>query len=243
MKEGLRPFFPYLGSKWSYSRKYYPKPKCNLIIEPFAGSAGYSLRYPDRKVVLYDCYPVITGVWDYLLKATPHEILSLPDLGPEDHIDDFRLPQEVKWLIGFWLHRGNCYPAKTPSSWMRSGKCANSFWGERVRNTIASQLPDIKHWEIYNKSYLSITDNTEATWFVDPPYQVTTCSYKYGSKKLDYVNLGKWCRERKGLVIVCENTAADWLPFQFVDNIRSYRKNSFSAEAVWINNTTKGLCL
>jgi hypothetical protein len=48
----LRPFFGYYGGKWRDAVKHYPPPEHTRIVEPFAASAGYSLRYPDRKVIL-----------------------------------------------------------------------------------------------------------------------------------------------------------------------------------------------
>lgn len=44
----LKPFFTYFGGKYRIAPRY-PKPQYNTIIEPFAGSAGYSLRYPERE--------------------------------------------------------------------------------------------------------------------------------------------------------------------------------------------------
>lgn len=38
---------------------YYPKPKYDRIIEPFAGSARYALKYFDRDILLIDKYPVM----------------------------------------------------------------------------------------------------------------------------------------------------------------------------------------
>lgn len=43
----LHPFFPYYGSKWSLG-PLYPAPRHDRIIEPFAGSACYSLHHPER---------------------------------------------------------------------------------------------------------------------------------------------------------------------------------------------------
>ena len=49
----LRPFWAYYGGKWRAAPRY-PRPMHDTIIEPFAGAAGYSLRYPDRNVVLVE---------------------------------------------------------------------------------------------------------------------------------------------------------------------------------------------
>ena len=49
----LKPFFSYFGGKWR-TAKHYPGPSRDLIIEPFAGSAGYSVRHPHKAVILND---------------------------------------------------------------------------------------------------------------------------------------------------------------------------------------------
>jgi site-specific DNA-adenine methylase len=51
----LHPFFSYFGSKYRLAKRY-PKPQCDEIIEPFAGSAGYALLYPQKQVYLYEVY-------------------------------------------------------------------------------------------------------------------------------------------------------------------------------------------
>ena len=60
--------FSYYGSK-SKIVGYYPPPKYGKIIEPFAGSARYSLKYWQNDVLLVDKYPVIVEVWNYLKNA------------------------------------------------------------------------------------------------------------------------------------------------------------------------------
>src|SRR6266702_1498684 len=103
----LPPFFSFYGSKWQLARRY-PAPRHDVIVEPFAGSAGYSIQYPSRQVVLLELDPVIAGTWQYLISAREREIRSLP-LEMNDG-----LPQEARWLIGWWLNKGGAYPAKTP---------------------------------------------------------------------------------------------------------------------------------
>src|ERR1700677_4867140 len=104
----LRPFFTYYGGKYRIGPKY-PKPLHDTIIEPFAGSAGYSLRHPEKQVILYDMNPRIVATWQYLLKTTEKDIYSLPEI-----FDDLRevknINQEAKWLIGWWCNKGSCEP-------------------------------------------------------------------------------------------------------------------------------------
>ena len=73
----LRPFFPYFGSKWSIAGKYQA-PRHEMVIEPFAGSACYSLHHHRKKVVLIDSSEAIAGLWQFLIRVSPEEIP--PDL-------------------------------------------------------------------------------------------------------------------------------------------------------------------
>lgn len=230
----LRPFFGYYGGKWRDVPKYYPTPLHDTIVEPFAGSAGYALRYPDRNVVLCEIDPVLAAVWDYLIKVSSEEILAIPDLVEGETVDDLEVPQEAKWLVGLWLNRGVSRPRKSPSKWMRDGIRPGSFWGKRVRETIASQVDFIRHWKIYNCSYVDLPFSSKATWFVDPPYQVAGQYYQYGSSQVDYSDLAKWCKSRPGQVIVCENNGATWLPFRDLAVTKTTRANRRSREVIWI---------
>lgn len=146
----LQPFFCYFGGKWRSARRY-PAPQYPVIVEPFAGGAGYSLHYPERKVVLHDVDPTICELWSYLIRVRPAEIMALPSR--VEHVDDVRAPQEAKSLIGFWLNKGGTSPKKTPSTWARSAERPRSFWGPEVKERIAAQVPRIRHWVVKNRSY------------------------------------------------------------------------------------------
>jgi site-specific DNA-adenine methylase len=232
----MRPFFSYYGSKYSFAAKHYPSPSHGTIVEPFAGAAGYALRHADRHVVLCDLDPVIVGVWRYLIEASESEILALPDLPEGGTVDDLLVPQEARWLIGFWLNRGTSSPCKTASRWMREGTRPNSFWGSAVRSTIAMQLAAIRHWQIYECPYSDCHVKGPATWFVDPPYQGAGRRYRYSSKQIDYAALAAWCRTRPGQVVVCENEGASWLPFRPLAETKATHKDRRSKEAVWLNS-------
>lgn len=45
----------YYGSK-SKLLKYYPEPKFNTIVEPFGGTAKYSLKYFENDVTIYELF-------------------------------------------------------------------------------------------------------------------------------------------------------------------------------------------
>lgn len=208
----LKPFFPYYGSKYRIA-PYYQRPLKPHIIEPFAGSAGYSHRYPHLQVTLYDVSPYIVGVWDYLINATVKEIMSLPDV-VDDVRDHPNLPQEAKWLIGFWLQRGTSTPRLTASGWAKRNREEHpgDYWGPSTKRRIVSQLPRIRHWQINRESYEN-APNVEACWFIDAPYQGQP-GKEYRDRIADYSALGAWCRSRKGQVQVCEKQGAEWLPFR-----------------------------
>jgi site-specific DNA-adenine methylase len=236
----LRPFFGYYGGKWRDALKHYPAPKHDTIVEPFAGSAGYSLRYANRKVILCEIDPLLTEVWQYLRRVTPAEIRAIPDLPIDGTVDDLRIVPEAKWLVGLWLNRGISQPRVSPSRWMRDGIRPGSFWGERVRETIASQVESIRHWQVYNCSYDACPVDGEATWFIDPPYEKAGQYYRFGSKQIDYEALAKWSRARRGQVIVCENEGATWLPFRKLADVKTTRAERRSVEVYWLNTFENG---
>ena len=206
----LKPFWCYYGGKWR-SAPRYPSPRYRRIIEPFAGAAGYSTRYHDRDIVLAEKDPIIAGLWRWLIKSRPADILALPLAIPEGGVDALEVEPEARSLIGFWLNKGASRPMKTPSAWMRGGTHASSFWGEVVRDRIAAQVEAIKHWTVIEGGYEYLIQD-EATYFVDPPYQ--RAGKHYRCSEIDYTRLGTWCRALPGQAIVCEEVGADWLPFE-----------------------------
>lgn len=207
----MRPMFPYYGSKWNMAR-YYPKPEQDVVIEPFAGGAGYSSFYGVRKAILVDKDPILAGLWSYLIKVSPEEIMALPEL-PEvgDNVDNYALPQEAKWLIGFWLNRGSATPKKARTAYSARTDRAQLNWGLKAKERVASQLELISEWQVQDGDYHTAPD-IKATWFVDPPYGDKGKFYRVPFKDFDH--LGAWCLKRQGMLIACEGSGADWLPFE-----------------------------
>jgi hypothetical protein len=188
-------------------------------------------------VLLIEANEKVVGVWDFLIRATTDEILSLPLIGPEQTVDDLgAVPQEARWLVGFWLNKGTAQPCKKPSAWMRGMVRPNQFWGEAIRHRIARQVQWIRHWRVRCDTYSSAPDAL-ATWFVDPPYAGRAGSfYPHGSKSTDYSALAAWRRERQGQVIVCENEGAEWLPFVPFHAAKANHggaRKGVSHEAIW----------
>ena len=231
------PFFTFYGGKWRAAPHYTP-PAYETIIEPFAGAAGYSVRWPRKKVILVEKDPKVAAVWRYLIKANEKEILGIPLIKMDQSVDDLPVCEEIRYLVGFWLNKATASPCKTPGAWMREGLRPKSFWGPDIRDRVARQVESISHWKLIEGGYEE-APNIEATWFVDPPYQKAGKLYRYNSSKINFSELADWCKKLSGQVTVCENDGADWLPFEYFRDIKSTEGRSGkskSKEAVWKND-------
>lgn len=209
----------------------YPKPKHDMIIEPFAGSARYALKYFDRDVVLIDKYPVVVKIWKWLQLCSPNDILKLPRRMVEtDRLDTMEFDcEEAKLLMGFVIGCGAERP-RIKATKRKTTDRPNHINYNLER--IAKNLFKIKHWTILEGDYTMAPDHT-ATWFVDPPYQFGGHAYVMSNKAIDFQSLAPWCESRKGQVIVCENTKADWMDF---NPIKAQRGSLFTTtEAIWTN--------
>lgn len=220
--------FSYYGSK-SKIVKHYPPPKYDKIIEPFAGSARYSLKYYDRDITIVDKYDVIVKIWNFLKQASKNDILSLPNLKTGDNLNDYKFDcEESKLLMGFIIKGGDSRSCLKVSP--RRGESI-----QRLKLGIANNLHKIRHWNIILGDYKEL-ENQEATWFIDPPYQYGGHKYPESNKYIDFQMLAKWCKSRNGQVIVCENTKADWLPFKPMIDIQGSMFKT--TEAIWSNMKT-----
>jgi site-specific DNA-adenine methylase len=56
----MQPFFLYYGGKWRLADRLGP-PQRDHVIEPFAGSAGYSVFWEPKKVTLIERDPVVAA--------------------------------------------------------------------------------------------------------------------------------------------------------------------------------------
>ncbi len=234
----MKPMFSYFGSKYRLAKKY-PKPRDGLVIEPFAGSACYSLYWGVKESWLYDLNPKVCGVWDYLIHASSKDILALPlDF---EHVDELTVCQEAKWFIGFGLSCGSTSPRNIISTFTkiaRHNKHANG-WTEQLRQRASEQVNQIRNWKIFNSSYTECPD-VVATWFIDPPYVQKGKLYPYN--EIDRDALSAFCWARQGLVMVCDDDTADYLPFAYLAETRGsgLGGKKMSKEAVWINDSGHG---
>jgi hypothetical protein len=230
-ERGLRPFWRYYGAKWRIAPRY-PRPQYRTIVEPFAGAAGYSLRYPDHDVILVEKYHVIAEIWRWLIAAHPDEVRAIPEV---DAVDDLPawVPQGARWLVGFNLGAQLKRPQLNLSSGLarrrNRGWCEG--WTTAMRERVALQVGAIRHWRVIDGDFATAPD-MEATWLIDAPYQRAGYGYVHGNTDLDFDALGAWCRARRGQVIVCEAAGATWLPFVPFGETRGMSGAS-SREAIW----------
>ena len=218
-------------------------PRYDHIIEPFAGGAGYALRYCDLKVTLYELDEKVCMLWDYLINASEADILALPLLGVDQHIDELGLNGGAYQLVGRWINSQSATFCKKFAPLHKQAMIENSddsrFWGISRRYKTSQIVKRIKHWKIINKSYIEAT-NKKATWFIDPPY-ASKVSKAYNHYKIDYEQLASFCRSRNGQAIVCENTnSLKWLPFRELLTLSGGKqdgdKKRKSTEVLWCSD-------
>lgn len=237
----LQPFIHYYGGKGNLA-KYYPRPTFRTIVEPFAGGASYSLRYPHHNVILVEKNKILYRLWKWLIEvATREDIIALP---PEvSDIQEVDACREAKYLIGWWLNTATVAPCRTPSKWMRQKqkyKANANFWCAHTRNRLAKQVEAIKHWRVFFGDFSIATSVApkDSTWFIDPPYQGSGTYYIESSRNIDFDALGDWCQSLPGQVIVCEQEGSDWLPFVPLHNFSrgGMQGPKVGREVVWLSD-------
>lgn len=218
--------FSYYGSKSKIAR-HYPEPKYDLIIEPFAGAAHYSMLYADKKVLLNDIDSRVINVWRWLQQANENELLELPNVQAGLKFDSIpNITPAQRDLIRWNTNRGEGEKTVASSYGVLS-------WRSK-REKMSQQISKIRHWKFINNDY-EFLDNVKATWFIDPPYQ-NAQGRKYKFNRLDYEKLALWCLSRKGQIIVCENSLSkQWLPFRPLVNLHGIGKTTL--EVVYTNET------
>lgn len=194
--------FYYYGRKKQIA-KYYPSPNYSVIVEPFAGSAAYSL-YGDnwkKEVILVEKDRRVASIWEWLInEATPELIKKLPDLTVGEKSSEFLHIIHAATKMAFHYKTIKVTPVLARN------------W-EISKRYIQGNLFKIKHWRIICADYSAAPD-VEATWFIDPPYKEDSGKgYHYGSGSLDYNHLAKWAKSREGEIIFCEGLYGDYLPF------------------------------
>jgi site-specific DNA-adenine methylase len=226
--------FYYYGGKRRLAR-FYPAPLYDVIVEPFAGSAAYSLRHLDpakrarsvERVILVEKDPRVCETWDRLLAMDADDLTKYP------------IPAVGQRTSDFLLMTAACSNRIARTQEMIVTKRMPVVL-RRMFRQIAAVLPHARgRVEIIHGDYTD-AQNIEATWFIDPPYHVNGRAQSRGmgyaegcdSYSLDYDALATWCRARRGQKIVCEQEGATWLPFEHLRPARnSIGKNM--TEVVW----------
>jgi 16S rRNA G966 N2-methylase RsmD len=223
----------YYGSKSKIVNKY-PKPTKDLIIEPFAGSAKYALRYWEKDVILIEKYDVVYKIWKWLQQCSSNDILKLPILKQGDNLKDFTFDcEEAKMFMGYLTAQG---VAKPQDKAVFRATTHRPNWIKYSLERMSKDIEKIRHWDIRNCDYTEVY-NFDATWFIDPPYQYGGEHYPMSNKDIDFEWLAEWCKNRNGEVIVCENTKADWMEFKPIANLKGSKHKT--VEAVYLNGFEK----
>lgn len=221
----LRPMFRHYGGKWRLSSRCSP-PRYGRIVEPFAGGAGYALRYgAGRRVDLIDAHEGTCAIWSWLLGASQADVMALPvePLHAGEDVRHLGLDRAPMLLIQRWLTTQGKLDAWRMTPMLRrnavEGLRSSSCWDSQIRQRIADQLPHLDRWTITHGHHTDADTSEAATWHVDPPYQDnktarTSSAYgDHGAATIDYAALGEWCRTLPGQVMVHEQHGATWLPF------------------------------
>jgi hypothetical protein len=220
--------FCWFGSKWNAS-KLYPAPIFDTIIEPFAGSAAYSLRYLEKKVIIAEANPELYELWVWLTgDASRGDIMEIP-LNLEIGLDirSLGLTRGQMLLLKMCQRSNNVGDCWTVSKW----GCAPGHWTESMRKRVASQVEMIKHWTV-ERCGIKLMERRKrepVTWLIDPPYQY---NYQYQRPlNLSYSELGSMIKNLRGQVIGCEarctktGRAPTYLPFSdFMETVTSRRR-------------------
>ena len=168
---------------------------------------------------------------NFLIGASYDDIMDI-DLDVQYVFDSCLYPQGAKDLVAFWGYKGAVNPCYKIGKWQKKYSKDNAcrVWSESTRKRVATQVPLIKNWEIYNLSYEDLPD-VKATWFIDPPYQYNKKKYTFND--IDYHKLANWTKERKGLAIACDKQGADWLDFKVLKEHRAFSEKKYN-EMIYI---------
>jgi 16S rRNA G966 N2-methylase RsmD len=224
--------FAYYGAKHGLASRY-PAPRHRVIVEPFAGSAAYSVHHANRidHAIIIDADAQLVELWHELQAMTEADVDLIGN-----QLDGERFTSPLlagiagsTALVGTLAGRDRAVTPRMRTQW------------PSVRRRIVRALPYIKTWQIIHGTYADAPD-IDATWFIDPPYQsiISTAGndYRHGQSCIDFDHLAAWCRSRPGQTIVCEQSPASWLPFHpFASQGNGTQVNgSTRQEVVWLSD-------
>lgn len=229
--------FIYFGSKHGAAR-LYPPPRYPVVVEPFAGAASYSCFWARQRAVnraiLIDTNPALIDLWRRLRRDPGQFLRVRPRLGQRT-LNPI-LVNGGEQLFGVLAGRHRRVTTRMVEDWPHN------------KNRVLATRPFIRRWKFRCDDYRNSPD-IEATWFIDPPYQRqpgtggknTAGGHRYHRFMLEggRSELAKWCRSRRGQVIVCEQSPANWLPFRVFRRQRNaVGRGTYSVrtEVMWTND-------
>jgi len=195
--------FYYYGRKKQIA-KHYPASNYDTIIEPFAGSAAYSLFADNwkKRIILVEKDKRVAEIWKWFIEeATPQKILNLPDLQIGEKTSEFLHILHAVTKMAFKYKTIKVTPVLA-----RNWEISKRYMSENIHK--------VKHWEIISGDYTE-SPNIKATWFIDPPYKdAPGTGYHHSSSNINYEELALWAKNRKGETIFCEGENGDYLEFK-----------------------------
>ncbi len=219
--------FSYYGGKGRLAH-LYPSPRFDVIIEPFAGGASYSLMHPDLEIKINDLDNTVYNIWSYVLS---HDLDSIMNDLPVSVEKGDRVSEIVDIDV---LHPGAVALLRSITNQQTQGLRGTwevfTTWGARDYSLFLKKLeywhPKIRHWKITNNDYKNLWNQT-ATWFIDPPYS-NDAGRLYRTDDVDYDELSEFVKRRYGQTIVCDSSDATWLEFEFLTKTRSSSSKGLS---------------
>lgn len=240
MSKPFRSLFSFYGGK-SRIAHLYPLPAHDIIREPFAGSAGYSLLHHTHQVRLSDCDPAVGAIWRFLLSPTALEVAHRfipPTAQPGALVTDLLPADAPEGLLRLCQATANVGTQGAKGIHNQVTQFGSREW-LRLLPKLDYWLPRISHWQFTQCAYTDVP-NEPATWFIDPPYN-NLAGTRYRQQVPSFPALATWVLTRHGQRIVCENEGATWLGFTPLtprQGIQSRYQKSTAMEVVHVSTSS-----
>lgn len=180
--------FRYSGNKTKLTSLYkLPNQSFDRIVEPYLGSAGFSLNCNHHLPVLgYEINEDLYDMWMWLKQTNKEELLDLYLF-----VEDLKKKEEKPSLKDISLPNG-------PLTYIRVNVCSVvvgqlSSWRIYPQHKLPVQdtiqcLPRLKDFEIKNELAINYENKTCDLVFIDPPYVDTAANYKSKNNKKIEIN-------------------------------------------------------
>ncbi len=215
--------FFYFGRK-ARAAKTYPAPEYPIVIEPFAGSMGYSLKWRPKQAIGIERDVVVHDLWHRLMNMTEQEMRSFPT------------PVLGERTYDRWVMQGSASNANARCNWRTVNQFMITHF-EQQRAMALTHLNYAKTSVLYSLGDYRQAPDIEATWFIDPPYEGVLRGYRHGPDLIDFTELAEWCLSRRGQVIICEGPSGSWLPFQHHGTTRG--PATFTKDGVMVSDNVE----